>query len=143
MSDNEELFKEIDLLQGCINRMANCSFICKGWTITLIAAILGLFHEDLGYALLISLIPLFGFWYIDSKYLQLEQIYRNRYAWVIEFRSRGNHSGLFDLNPHNYGTNIKGQHKKIQKILCSWSEMPYLIAIIVDILLISIKCMGV
>lgn len=29
--------KEIDLVQGCISRMAQNSFVIKGWTITLIA----------------------------------------------------------------------------------------------------------
>jgi len=29
----EELHKEIDLVQGCINRMAQNSFHIKGWTV--------------------------------------------------------------------------------------------------------------
>ena len=32
--------KEIDLVQGCISRMAQNSFVIKGWTITLIAVAL-------------------------------------------------------------------------------------------------------
>ena len=34
---NEELFKEIDLIQGCINRMANNSFLIKGWALSVFA----------------------------------------------------------------------------------------------------------
>ena len=41
----EELHKEIDLIQGCINRMAQNSFLIKGWTVTLFAVILALLPE--------------------------------------------------------------------------------------------------
>ena len=34
--------KEIDLIQGCISRMAQNSFIIKGWAITLVAVALPL-----------------------------------------------------------------------------------------------------
>lgn len=67
----EELHKEIDLIQGCINRMAQNSFLIKGWTVTLFAVILALLPEKveqtnkifLGIVMLaISLM----FWYLDS-----------------------------------------------------------------------------
>lgn len=35
MKNEEVLVKEIDLIQSCINRMAQNSFIIKGWTISL------------------------------------------------------------------------------------------------------------
>ena len=38
----EELHKEIDLVQGCINRMAQNSFHIKGWTVTIFAVVLAL-----------------------------------------------------------------------------------------------------
>ena len=37
--------KEIDLIQGCISRMAQNSFIIKGWAITLVAVALALLPE--------------------------------------------------------------------------------------------------
>ena len=37
--------KEIDLIQGCISRMAQNSFIIKGWAITLVAVALAS-HEE-------------------------------------------------------------------------------------------------
>ena len=33
----EEIHKEIDLIQSCISKMANNSFLIKGWLITLIS----------------------------------------------------------------------------------------------------------
>ena len=31
--------KHLEMIQGVINRMANCSFLLKGWSVTLIAAL--------------------------------------------------------------------------------------------------------
>ena len=31
--DNEIIHKEIDLIQSCISRMANNSFLLKGWAV--------------------------------------------------------------------------------------------------------------
>ena len=42
MSDNEDqdFYKEIDLIQGFINRMAHNSFLVKGLSITIITAVI-------------------------------------------------------------------------------------------------------
>ena len=39
------LLKEIDLLQGCITRMAQNSFIIKGWTLTIVVAVVALLPQ--------------------------------------------------------------------------------------------------
>ena len=69
--DNGVLHKEIDLIQGCINRMANNSFLLKGWAISIIAVVLALADKALEPALLsaVVLIPLFSFWYLDAFFL--------------------------------------------------------------------------
>ena len=41
----EILYKEIDLIQSCINRMAQNSFVVKGWLIALVAVVLALLPE--------------------------------------------------------------------------------------------------
>jgi len=47
MDNTEILHKEIDLIQGIINRMANNSFLLKGWIISLIAVILALTKDTI------------------------------------------------------------------------------------------------
>ena len=47
MENNRAILeKEIDLIQACINRMAQNSFMVKGWAITLIAVVLALLPES-------------------------------------------------------------------------------------------------
>lgn len=43
--DKDLRLKEIDLLQGCITRMAQNSFIIKGWTLTIIVAVVALLPQ--------------------------------------------------------------------------------------------------
>ena len=45
--DKEILHKEIDLIQGVINRMANNSFLLKGWLVTLITVVLALTKDSI------------------------------------------------------------------------------------------------
>lgn len=66
-----ERHKEIDLIQSCINRMAQNSFQVKGWTVALFAVILALLPEKvestnkffLGVVMLAVSVM---FWYLDS-----------------------------------------------------------------------------
>jgi len=102
--EKEVIHKEIDLIQACITRMANNSFLLKGWTISLIAVILALTEKALNpiFLCLILLIPLISFWYLDAFFLRTEKMYREMYKWVLEQRKNNNSEKLYDLNPHRF-----------------------------------------
>lgn len=102
--DKVNLHKEIDLIQACITRMANNSFLIKGWAISIIAVVLALSDKNTSapFLALIVLIPLLSFWYLDSFFLHTERMYREMYAWVINERSDGSKSKMYDLNPHRF-----------------------------------------
>ena len=92
MENTEILHKEIDLIQGVINRMANNSFLLKGWIISLIAVILALTKDtivatELSYFNAIFILPVIVFWYLDAYFLHKERCYRKLYDWVITNRS--------------------------------------------------------
>ncbi|MDR0872694.1 MAG: hypothetical protein LBN27_04395 [Prevotellaceae bacterium] len=94
MEDNTNiLHKEIDLIQNVINRMANNSFLLKGWLVSLIVVVLALTKEtivatELSYFALILLLPVIVFWYLDAFFLHKEKCYRKLYEWVIENREK-------------------------------------------------------
>lgn len=81
--DKDILHKEIDLIKACISRMANYSFLLKGWAISIIAVVLALADKAANPALLstILLIPLVSFWYLDAFFLRTEKMYRKMYTW--------------------------------------------------------------
>lgn len=71
------------MIQEIIKRMASNSFLLKGWSITLVAAIFALAAKDSNQKFfLITYIPLIIFWMLDTYYLQQERKYRNLYDKV-------------------------------------------------------------
>lgn len=112
--DKETLHKEIDLIQGVINRMAHNSFLLKGWTITIIVAVLALTKDtlvtnDVTYFSIILLIPLVVFWYLDAFFLHKERCYIKLYDWVIENRLK--------TEEFQYNLNYRRFEKKVDSIL--------------------------
>jgi hypothetical protein len=107
--DTEILHKEIDLIQGCITRMAHNSFLIKGWAVSIVAVVLALVEKAINPAMLgvVLLIPLISFWYLDAFFLYTEKLYRKLYEWVIKERLDENSNKLYDLNPHRFKKQLK------------------------------------
>ena len=84
----EEIHKEIDLIQACITRMAQNSFVIKGWFVSIYAVILALLPERVNMFLLcISLVAVnVIFWYLDGFFLRTEKIYRKIYKAIINIQ---------------------------------------------------------
>lgn len=75
----------LGFIQGVINRMGLNSFLAKGWTATMTAAIFTL--SDRGNDqrfILIALFPVAVFWVLDAYYLHQEKLYRKLYEKVAE-----------------------------------------------------------
>ena len=102
----EEIHKELDLVQGCINRMAQNSFMIKGWGFTIVTALVALTAEKINWIIIsgIGVFILLCFWCLDAFFLKTEKLYRFKYEWIIDERPKGNRKFLYDLNPYNKGT---------------------------------------
>jgi hypothetical protein len=65
--------------------MATCSFLFKGWAITIAAALSAFAAVDTKRALLaIALVSTIMFWGLDGYYLWLERVFRDLYALVAK-----------------------------------------------------------
>lgn len=109
--ENEVIHKEIDLIQGIINRMANNSFLLKGWLVSLIAVVLALSNDsiltnNLTYLSIILILPVIVFWYLDAFFLHKEKCFRKLYEWVIENR-RNNNDFLYSLDYSRFKDSVK------------------------------------
>jgi len=81
MNDNK--LKHLEFAQGVINRMANNSFLLKGWSVTLVAAIFALATKDGNPGLVpVAYLPAIVFWFLDAYYLRQEELYRKLYDAV-------------------------------------------------------------
>ncbi len=77
--------KHLELIQSVINRMASNSFLLKGWSVTLVAALIALSAKDADKTIvLIAYLPWIMFWTLDAYYLRQERLFRKIYERVIE-----------------------------------------------------------
>lgn len=85
--DAEVKLKHLEFIQAAINRMANNSFLLKGWAVTLTGGLLALtFKETNLRYLYISVVVLGLFWMMDSYYLSRERNFVALYNHVRKQR---------------------------------------------------------
>lgn len=88
---NEHNIKHLEFIQSNIARMNQNSFQMKGWSITIISALLAIFAAsfdksgsgNVGF-LFVAIVPTFIFWVLDSYYLQQERKFRGMYNDVAK-----------------------------------------------------------
>ncbi len=95
--------KHMDYVQAVIARLANNSFVMKGWALTLTTALLG-FAVSRGQALLAvsALVPAIAFWLLDTYFLRQERAFRHLFADVASKRVTA-----FAMNPREYAAREK------------------------------------
>ena len=83
MTENQ--IKHLEFIQNIITRMNSNSFQIKGWTITIVSALLALFasseKKEVLY-LFVAIAPTLIFWFLDTYYLRQERKFRGLYDEV-------------------------------------------------------------
>jgi hypothetical protein len=71
------------MIQAIVTRMAGNSFLVKGWTVTLVAALVAVSakESEVRFAA-VALLPAFSFWGLDAFYLRYERLFRRHYDEV-------------------------------------------------------------
>jgi hypothetical protein len=73
----------LGFIQGVINRMGANSFLLKGWSITLVAAVFALSSKDSDQRfVLLAYFPVIVFWILDAYFLHQERLFRKLYEKV-------------------------------------------------------------
>ena len=73
----------LEMIQGVVNRMGTNSFLLKGWTITLVAALFALAQKESNSAyMFLAYFPAIIFWGLDGYYLWQEKLFRKLYDKV-------------------------------------------------------------
>jgi hypothetical protein len=85
----EAKLKHLEMIQGVINRMAANSFQLKGWSVTLLSALLALAAgSGRPVFAFLALIPCAAFWLLDGFFLRQERLFRALYNDVA-YRDAG------------------------------------------------------
>lgn len=79
--------KHLEFIQNIINRVSRNSFLLKGWTVTLVAALFAFFlkresQDESQYYVFIVFFPVAVFWVMDGYFLSQERLFRALYDRV-------------------------------------------------------------
>lgn len=123
----ESWVSHLGFIQNVVTRMAQNSYLLKGWTVTLVAAIFAL-SLSLDSALLIgvSFLPTFVFAVLDAYYLRQERLFRKLYD---EVRKKPENVEAFSMKTNRYS------EKTVAQIVWTISIWPFYLAIVVAIFL--------
>ena len=76
--------KHLEFAQGAVERMARNSFLLKGWSLTVLLALLVFVKDSNVSALTTSITIIIGFYVLDVYYLYQEKLFRNLYNNIVE-----------------------------------------------------------
>ena len=129
----DDKYKHLEMIQSIIQRMANNSFMLKGWAVTLIVAIFALADENTNQNYFgLTYIPAIAFWFLDAYYLQLERKFKILYD---EIRQKSAVDFDLSIQDINY-KKIKKEKLRYVKCLFSASEWLFYIPIVVVLTII-------
>lgn len=136
----DNLHKELDIIQSIISRMANNSFLIRGWAMTLMSALIAFGKESIfnhpngGYYLAVMIGIIIPFWWLDAFYLFNERVYRKIYQRAINDPDAVNRT-RYDLAP----AHLKKETGSIWKIMWTdfmkWFYLSFIILLLIGIIL--------
>lgn len=102
----ENKHKHLEFIQGVIGRMAGNLFFLRGWTITLIAAMLTFSTKEFlpPYLKYFYITLILMFWIMDGYFLSQERLYRDLYDDV---RKRKSNETDFSMDTSKYKKYVK------------------------------------
>ena len=126
------------MIQSIITRMGNNSFALKGWAVGIMIAVYAFAGNSNVKAVIVTLMPLIVFWFIDTYYLMLERKFRCLYDDV---RIKDEKDIDFSMNPNDVKINLDEVKKYgFFSIFFSKSVLPfYLVCIATTLIIYFVK----
>ena len=118
----------LQMMQENITRMAGNSANAKTWLVTIVTGFfaIGCSIKDLDWWLILAIIPIVVFWYLDAYYLSLERALRNREQEYINLMNssadtdnsfeKNRQNALFDFRPLFMSND--NDERKLKKTKC-------------------------
>ncbi len=113
----------LGFIQAIIARMAGNSFLIKGWSVTVSAALFALAANDANRSFaIVALLPALAFWGLDAYYLRQERLFRRLYNESRHGQAEVSQAdGAFSLSIEKYQTQVSNWFQTL------WSPAIFLI----------------
>ncbi len=106
MNGMENKVAHLEMIQAVITRMARNSFLIKGWSVTLVAALFALAAANTNELFVyLAYFPAFMFWALDAYFLRQERLFRKLYDHV---RGAENERVDFSMNTKPFDEKVDG-----------------------------------
>ncbi|MFF4268822.1 hypothetical protein [Streptomyces sp. NPDC001536] len=103
-SISQEEIKHLEFIQAIVSRLGNGSFLIKGWTMTVAGVFFGVAVNSPNWKIAAAgIIPIVGFWLLDSYFLRQERLFRKLYDDV---RKPSVTVELFSMNVQSYHADV-------------------------------------
>ena len=100
---NEEKLKHLEFIQNIITRMNSNSFQIKGWTVTIVSALLAIYVSSKNnYLIIVGFFPIMMFWFLDAYYLSQERKFRGLYNDVAGISDDHREIKVFEMRRDLY-----------------------------------------
>lgn len=105
----EDALKHLEFIQNVITRMASNSFLLKGWTVTLVAALVALAAQNANPLFVaLAFLPAIAFWVLDAYYLRQERLFRKLYDDICAKNDETLQSeGPFSMNTKHFEDKVE------------------------------------
>ena len=115
--------KHLEMIQATVGRMATCSFAVKAWAIGLVSAVFALaaLKDITARLLLVALLPVVLFWFLDAFYLRQERLFRLLYDAVRTGSQDVAREGPFSMSTRPYADRPEAQYLAV---LLSMTTLP-------------------
>jgi hypothetical protein len=91
--------KHLEFINNTITRMAHSSFLLKGWSVTIVSALLVIAAVAEPVIFIIGFLPVIVFWILDGFFLYQERLFRALYDDV---RTKKEENIDFSMNPKSF-----------------------------------------
>lgn len=129
----------LELIQAQVTRMASNSFLVKGWSITLVAAIMAFAASaSSSWSMAAAVLTSLTFWGLDAFYLRQERLYRSLYDKVRQtWPDQECTVGDMNLSTMSLNSTVASWARTMSSGAVALFHGPILIAIIIVALVLS------
>ena len=139
MSERDDLPKHLELVQDVVERHARTSFVLKGWSVTLVAAVflLAVRGAEPTVAMAAGILPALTFWGLDAYYLRQERMYRALYDHVRT--AQPDPKDRFNLDARAFKVSVPGWLDTLRAPSVLWFHSAVLGVVVVALTFFSLR----
>jgi hypothetical protein len=135
----DDLPKHLEFIQDVVDRHARTSFILKGWSVTLVAAVflLAIRGAQPALAMVAGLLPAITFWGLDAYYLRQERMYRALYNQVR--KQAPDPSDRFNLDARPFKSSVPSWRATVLAPPVFWFHVSVVLVVIGALAFFTLK----